>query len=91
MQDLPIPAAAAAFERAAALTRERAPLIADAADIEHIQTLQQLGQVRRAAEMGDALYLFESQAPSPEVAHSTVTLFARFLGLSTSVPRATAV
>lgn len=48
-------AAAAAFERAAALTRERAPLIADAADIEHIRTLQQLGQVRRAAEMGDAL------------------------------------
>lgn len=39
----------------------------------------------------DRLYLSFSPSPRPLVNHSTVTLLARFRGLSTSVPRAQAV
>ena len=47
--------AAVAFERAATLTRERAPLIADEADVELIQTLQQLGKIDRAVELASGV------------------------------------
>lgn len=46
---------------------------------------------RRTLFLIDRLYFDSSQSESPCTDHSTVTLFAKFLGLSTSVPRATAV
>lgn len=47
--------AVAAFERAATLTREAAPLIADEADMERIQVLPLLGHTVPAVELAEAL------------------------------------
>ena len=43
------------FERAIALTRQRAPIIADEATVDLIHTLNQQGQHARAVELGTAL------------------------------------